>query len=56
MLQEHPRMASDGLQEVQNESQRLKDDSGRGTDVFKWSKDGQQVAPGCAKVTPGCLK
>ena len=56
MLQENHRMASEGLKGVQNGSWKLEDAFGRDQHGSKWSKDGQQVAPGCAKVTPGCLK
>ena len=56
MLQEHPWMASKGLKRVQNVSRKFKDAFGRDQHGSKWSKDGQQVAPGCAKVAPGSLK
>ena len=56
MLQEHPRMGSEGLKGVQNGSWKLEDASRRDQRGSKWCKDGQQVALGGAKVAPGCLK
>ena len=56
MLQEQPRMASEGLKGVLNVSGKLEDAFGRDQHGSKWSKDGQQVAPGGAKVAPGCPK
>ena len=56
LLDEHLEMVVEGLKGVQNGSQKLEDVFGRGQHGSKWSKDGQQVAPGGAKVAPGCLK
>ena len=41
-------MASEGPKGIQDGSWKLKDASGRDQHGSKWSKDGQQVAPGGA--------